>query len=400
MKYILKAEVKSSGHSLETNINYKKKCVVEFDVSEDFLLINPVGFDKYNKENLPLKNEVEFKNIYSPCNICGYEYYFPWLSIRVNEKVKMRVKFRIINGEFDKIEPQHDAFKFEPSVFTKDTKEVIVTCIKPIEVESQIKIYADDVLAGGINVYPNKKVKKCKLRLIYTQIGNNCTTYEDISLKLIERYLKSAFKASMIDFSILSSVIFSVRKITKEERNKIKKMLKNRTKKNKSSNNETIKKDKEEYWSLLNLMQLFRFWENIKEQVVQNGTLFVSALSTFYEKENQIDSDTIYLFLTNLANYSERGFVNGGHLPGSRYCCMFLGNDVKMTDKEIPHELMHALGCKHIFPEEDKEKEAPFIFKQGSTNNYMDYHNANEFIKVFQTMKFQWDQVQKSNFVK
>ena len=49
---------------------------------------------------------------------------------------------------------------------------------------------------------------------------------------------------------------------------------------------------------------------------------------------------------------------------------------------------------------EDKEKEAPFIFKQGSTNNYMDYHNANEFIKVFQTMKFQWDQVQKSNFVK
>ena len=400
MKYTLKAELKSSGHSLETNINYTKKCIVEFDVSEDFLLKNPFGFDKYNKESLPLKNEVEFKNIYLPCEICNYEYYAPWLSLRVEESAKLKVKFKIMKGEFYRIEPRHDSFKFEPPVFTKDTKEVVVTCIKAIEKESQIKVYADDILAGLINVYPNKKIRKCKLCVIYAQIGNNSITPEDIPLKFIEKYLKSAFTASMVDFSILSSVIFSVRKITKEEKKEIKKMLNNRTKQNKSSNNATVKKEKEEYWRIINLITLFKLWEATTEQVVQNGTNFVRALSLLYSKDYQIDNDVIYLFLTNLSNYSERGFVNGGHLPNSGYCCMFLGNDIKMTNKEIPHEIMHTLGCKHIFPEKDKEKEAPFIFIQGSTNNYMDYHKANESIKVYQTMKFQWKKKKKSRFAK
>ena len=48
---------------------------------------------------------------------------------------------------------------------------------------------------------------------------------------------------------------------------------------------------------------------------------------------------------------------------------------------EIPHELMHALGLEHTF-----DSKSTYTFKEGATQNYMDYNNTKE-----TTSKWQWD---------
>ena len=57
--------------------------------------------------------------------------------------------------------------------------------------------------------------------------------------------------------------------------------------------------------------------------------------------------------------------------------------------KEIPHELMHALGLDHTFPE-NKLPNKKILFDEGSTKNYMDYNNKKEV-----TFKWQWDAVRE-----
>ena len=47
---------------------------------------------------------------------------------------------------------------------------------------------------------------------------------------------------------------------------------------------------------------------------------------------------------------------------------------------EIPHELMHALDLEHTFDTKNTH-----TFKEGSTQNYMDYDNTKE-----TTFKWQW----------
>ena len=62
--------------------------------------------------------------------------------------------------------------------------------------------------------------------------------------------------------------------------------------------------------------------------------------------------------------------------------------------KEIPHELMHALGLEHTF-EEKEHPNKEHIFRQGSTKNYMDYNNTKE-----TTFKWQWDILRNSKYLK
>ena len=62
--------------------------------------------------------------------------------------------------------------------------------------------------------------------------------------------------------------------------------------------------------------------------------------------------------------------------------------------KEIPHELMHALGLEHTF-EEKEHPNKEHIFREGSTQNYMDYNN-----KKKTTFKWQWDILRSSKYLK
>ena len=62
--------------------------------------------------------------------------------------------------------------------------------------------------------------------------------------------------------------------------------------------------------------------------------------------------------------------------------------------KEIPHELMHALGLDHTFLE-NKLPNKKILFDEGSTKHYMDYNNKKEV-----TFKWQWDILRKSPYLK
>ena len=61
---------------------------------------------------------------------------------------------------------------------------------------------------------------------------------------------------------------------------------------------------------------------------------------------------------------------------------------------KIPHELMHALGLEHTFEEKDHPNKE-HIFREGSTENYMDYNNTKE-----TTFKWQWDILRSSKYLK
>lgn len=61
---------------------------------------------------------------------------------------------------------------------------------------------------------------------------------------------------------------------------------------------------------------------------------------------------------------------------------------------EIPHEIMHALGLEHTFPE-NKLPNKKILFDEGSTKNYMDYNNSKE-----TTFKWQWDILRSSKYLK
>ena len=57
--------------------------------------------------------------------------------------------------------------------------------------------------------------------------------------------------------------------------------------------------------------------------------------------------------------------------------------------KEIPHELMHALGLDHTFLENKLPNKKSYLMREVQ-KNYMDYNNKKEV-----TFKWQWDAVKR-----
>jgi len=67
--------------------------------------------------------------------------------------------------------------------------------------------------------------------------------------------------------------------------------------------------------------------------------------------------------------------------------------------KEIPHELMHALGLEHTF-----DSKSIYTFTQGATQNYMDYKDPQKSNIDFArekhyTFKWQWELVRISHWI-
>ena len=61
---------------------------------------------------------------------------------------------------------------------------------------------------------------------------------------------------------------------------------------------------------------------------------------------------------------------------------------------EIPHELMHALGLEHTFEEKDHPNKE-HIFREGSTENFMDYVFKEKSDNRKHLWKWQWLQIWK-----
>lgn len=67
--------------------------------------------------------------------------------------------------------------------------------------------------------------------------------------------------------------------------------------------------------------------------------------------------------------------------------------------KEIPHELMHALGLEHTF-----DSKSTYTFKEGATQNYMDYKDPQKSDITFAnekhyTFKWQWELARASEWI-
>ncbi|WP_455150916.1 metallopeptidase [Capnocytophaga sp.] len=50
--------------------------------------------------------------------------------------------------------------------------------------------------------------------------------------------------------------------------------------------------------------------------------------------------------------------------------------------KEIPHELMHALGLEHTL-EEKNHPNKEYTFWKNMTNNFMDYNNSVDYATYY-----------------
>ena len=62
--------------------------------------------------------------------------------------------------------------------------------------------------------------------------------------------------------------------------------------------------------------------------------------------------------------------------------------DGKIKSENIIHEVMHSLGLEHTFETEHK-------FKDGRTDNYMDYDNTKK-----HTYKWQWEKLHEYSKLK
>jgi|GEM_PF-460277 hypothetical protein len=365
-------------------------CTVRFslDTSKD----NNFGFDSYEVSKKGCKDKEKLKSAYKKLEPFREEYLMPWVSLAQYRYAILKVA---VKGKFKEItfkEPK-SYFTFEPATITPETKQVKITCNDTItEKEYKVEVLADGKVAGGL-MFVENSVKKLKLPINWYNVVVNPTDLGDLSgivkKEYIEAYCKKAFTPALIQVEIneiktpidLSKVISTF--VNKAE--------------NKVQNSYL-------FGSLLcyavprTLYQISLFTTFLKREK-EAGDLInynngVTLHSTVIQKEdrnalNNFIDESVARSLSKSPNNIDHSYPQD-----EEFCMMFLGNKEVFPNVEIPHELMHALGLEHTF-EEKEHPNKEHIFREGSTQNYMDYNNTKK-----TTFKWQWDILRSSKYLK
>lgn len=127
------------------------------------------------------------------------------------------------------------------------------------------------------------------------------------------------------------------------------------------------------------------------EQEVARKNL-LSFIKNVYLLENKHtqDPNTVYVFLTNLQCFNDLGNEMSESNNGFTLyedCLIFCANKKLQKEKDIAHEVMHALNLEHPFLKKGEIAEpTQHYFKMSNTDNYMDYNNSYK-----HTWKWQWE---------
>ena len=365
-------------------------CTVTFslDTSKD----NNFGFDSYEVSKKGCKDKEKLKKAYKKLEPFREEYLMPWVSLAQYRYAILKVA---VKGKYKEItfkEPK-SYFTFEPATITPETEQVKITCNATItEKEYKVEVLADGKVAGGL-MFVENSIKKLKFPVNWYKVVVNPTDLKDMrdlaDITEIKANCKKAFTPALIDIEI----------------NEIKKEI-----------------------DLSNVISTF---VNKAENKVQNSYLLgsllcyavprtpyqISLFTTFLKKEKEagdlINYNNGVTLHSTVIQKEDRNALNNfidvsvarslakaktdidhSYPQDEEFCMMFLGNKEVFPDVEIPHELMHALGLEHTF-EEKEHPNKEHIFREGSTENYMDYNN-----KKKTTFKWQWDILRSSKYLK
>ncbi len=352
-----------------------KKCRIEFSVANSVINNGTFGFDKIlpNYKNLikstpqNLENDIQnLENEYNSFDVEGEKYFPPWVSIRVNQTIVLKIddtfhrKDEYQNVAFE----DHIDFSFRYMKGSREVTDILeanevhITCKANNESPNGtlIKVKADGVDAGAINIW-HPAPKAINLQWYFVEISGNEKDQDALDDKLelgnLSRLLEKGLNPALIDINITNNTANIVDITAENPRLKREGILKS------STNHKYIE-------------------SNRKED-------FVATVRNKHVAQNNI----ITLYLVNRSclvtgDMGEDGgqfnVVAGFSPTGTGIAYGILDDKKSLQDTAVMHEIMHAMGLRHTF-----SSLAIHTFKDKKTKNYMDYNRTKKY-----TWKWQW----------
>ncbi|EJF36302.1 peptidase propeptide and YpeB domain protein [Capnocytophaga sp. oral taxon 335 str. F0486] len=375
------------GNNKQEEAQPSADCTVRFslDTSKD----NNFGFDSYEVSKNGCKDKEKLKSAYKKLEPFREEYLMPWVSLAQYRYAILKVA---VKGKFKEItfkEP-NSYFTFEPATITPETKQVKITCNNTItEKEYKVEVLADGKVAGGL-MFVENSIKKFVILPVYVTQGQK--EYDDIGdivkNSLLKQYFDRAFAPLLIEHTLEAPFELNLDD-PKWSQNTFQKEAVNRIKNNIGKNKRIIVRESEVNTSndkrLLVLNDVARLYQTVKNDP--------SKLSPYP------------LFLTNwecqkidsMGNLNDNNGITPS--PGKYASMLFLHNSNKFPDFDIPHEVLHGLGLEHTF-----DSKSTYTFKEGATQNYMDYKDPQKSNITFTnekhyTFKWQWELARASEWI-
>jgi hypothetical protein len=354
---------------LKLDANHQKSCCVHFEAATKELAVGKFGFDwmrdHYSKDSA---NFSKLKAEYTPITINGIEYFAPWLNIRKGETVKLRLR----KSNCDKIksltiEPASDDFTFEPTEL-KGTKFLHITCNTTLERDTQFRVMADDKVVGALNVWQNT-VGTVRLRWAFVEVrgkgADNKALAGKVSLEKLRNGLRRAFHPTSIDVEVLNTDPVPIDASAELSNYLVEK------------NGDLYVEEADQ----LKFGEVAAKNDHSRKNGVVNLYFFNARISK--SKVADIPDEGEFELIAGYSPELDSGQAN-----------VFLDGNNEMPGDIIAHEIMHALGLPHSFPEKDNASKK-HMFKRGTTDNYMDYDNKRK-----HTWKWQWKLLMSSRFTR
>ncbi len=369
------------------NEEKEKKVILSFKANSSDVKNGKFGFDKFDPDFKKIYTGTDFlqlENEYNPIKVYGEKYFPAWVGIRKGQTITLDLE-KIKLGDIKTL--NYDLFKeikfsansdftFEPANL-KDAKEVHITCNNSGS-QTQIKVEGDGEVVGAINFfYPEPKEVNVRWVVVDFNKGDKEKVKVIINTnETLEKYFKTAFNPALIDIKIVNP-ISEILDVTLPVTNPLEQAFIDRMKKNlEVGKTDSVKQDEQ---SRINLIRDLNTLHNLRQKRQQTDeiTLYLTNIKSSSTKESPTDSEQTITSSNNGATI--------GNL-----CLMFLGNEKQLMypSVEIPHEVMHAAGLPHTFIDSNTEKPKKHTFKQGATENYMDYSLEKEYL-----WKWQWKQL-------
>lgn len=350
---------------------------------------------KYDADNKPINEkdpnakDSDLEKEYNPIPIewkKKEKYYTPWLSIAEGQTVRLKITMdwnsKPTELKWDenysypgKLElPNAKKIQIKKGIFSA-YQDIKIKCIAPIKEEIEIRLLADNKLAGKLRIVPNKKrtvkVTWCLVDLSGKNSKGNYIDIEALKDKLTQQQIKRFVK-----YLGLSQALVDV-EATKA-------------------------------YQTLNLSDLHHTWDEFTKkkgyEYNGNGIIEVDKLfkltQTEYEKKYRNDNNDLVIFLYNnyvpktetvkkiITEVPDQRIQGRAFNLGSKYCGLFEG--FQRNYNTVVHELLHCLGLLHSFDIEAKHK-----FKAYETDNFMDYASSDERDDRSMLWKWQWEKIWK-----
>lgn len=358
----------------------EKKLIIGFDAKNSDIKNGVFGFDKIpdDYKKTLTSNTAIFEKEYNPIQVYGEQYFPVWVSMRKDQKITLELDFLKRKNEklYQTIEFESNPdFTFSPTNL-KDAKEVTITCNNNNPNTLQLKLLGDNDPVGAINFfYPEPKKVDLDWRILELTGKNSDekSILRKITKENFSKNIKKAFHPLLIDIDLKNSTAVDLTK-QNVDFEKYGFIMKTKTKDN----------------------EFLYINDNRKESLVSviqgANPPSTNALTMYFINRRCILPTEV----SKLESNPEASInLTGGFSPtgtGVAYGVLELGGSIIMDN--MIHELLHAVGLEHIF------KGAKHVFKQKSTNNFMDYFNNKEV-----TQAWQWKEVYNwfnshPNFVK